>query len=598
MARGHIDLGRRALASDKFVSISLFLTFVAVRWPLRSHFLVNWDAVNFALGINAFDLAHHQPHPPGYLGYIAMGRITGFFFDDPNTALVAVSVLAGALLPVGTFLLARRMVSRRTAIVSAALIGTSPIVWYYSVVALTYVVGAAVTVFLIWAAHVARHDDSRRHLFYAAVLAGVLGSLRQTDVLFLVPVLIWAAWRHPFRVKAQAVGAMALVCSLWLVPLLTLSGGLSSYLELSRSLAELAGGRTWVLGLDPVGLMQNVGLVLIGLVLGLNVLLFALPITALRGLRPRDVLDRDDRRLMLLWVTPALAVFLLVHTGQLGYVLLLLPSAQIVATALAVRMVQDWQRSRPVRPLGFADRLPQVPDAGVLAMRGAVVGLLGLNTLGFFVYPTAGRTYMTRDEAPAPLVASETEAPVNPAVDRTRQYDLRENDQFWSSLIDYVETHDPEETAVLSFPDSGGAFRHLAFYAPDYCVYAVGRDRSGGVGHLFTAWGGTSDYAVEGLENAREVLVLPSGMRTLLVPDRELRRGLGEHVRHVYHHTGGVEVAVVDLPPNAALVFDRDEGGITISAEPRPRAVRPATCRAGIDDRALDQLADRRDALA
>ncbi len=33
------------------------------------------DSVNFALGVRQFDVAHHQPHPPGYPIFIALGKI-------------------------------------------------------------------------------------------------------------------------------------------------------------------------------------------------------------------------------------------------------------------------------------------------------------------------------------------------------------------------------------------------------------------------------------------------------------------------------------------------------------------------------------------
>ena len=33
------------------------------------------DAINFTLGVRSFDVAHHQPHPPGYPVLIAAGKM-------------------------------------------------------------------------------------------------------------------------------------------------------------------------------------------------------------------------------------------------------------------------------------------------------------------------------------------------------------------------------------------------------------------------------------------------------------------------------------------------------------------------------------------
>lgn len=37
------------------------------------------DATNFVLGVRDFDVARHQPHPPGYPVYIALGRAARAF---------------------------------------------------------------------------------------------------------------------------------------------------------------------------------------------------------------------------------------------------------------------------------------------------------------------------------------------------------------------------------------------------------------------------------------------------------------------------------------------------------------------------------------
>ena len=48
---------------------------LASRWPYRARMLYNWDAVQFALALTEFDVAKHQPHPPGYLLYVGLGRL-------------------------------------------------------------------------------------------------------------------------------------------------------------------------------------------------------------------------------------------------------------------------------------------------------------------------------------------------------------------------------------------------------------------------------------------------------------------------------------------------------------------------------------------
>src|SRR5690606_32445133 len=110
----------------------------------------------------------------------------------------------------------------------------------------------------------------------------------------------------------------------WLIPLLWLSGGPAAYIEQSRALGELAGGPTSVLSGTPGGVAQNLLLVVLGFVAGLGAaLVLLLAPTPVRRTWPHSA----ARQLLLLWAAPALAVYLLGHTGQVGYVLFLLPAA-------------------------------------------------------------------------------------------------------------------------------------------------------------------------------------------------------------------------------------------------------------------------------
>src|SRR5690242_4270696 len=48
----------------------------AAHLPSLAPSLEDIDSINFALGLRHFDPALHQPHPPGYPVYIALGRVS------------------------------------------------------------------------------------------------------------------------------------------------------------------------------------------------------------------------------------------------------------------------------------------------------------------------------------------------------------------------------------------------------------------------------------------------------------------------------------------------------------------------------------------
>ena len=84
---------------------ALALVFALAHVPFLAHSLEDIDSVNFALGVRDFDVAKHQPHPPGYPVYIAIGKVTaaaaGAVMDGASAssvearALAVVSLLAG-----------------------------------------------------------------------------------------------------------------------------------------------------------------------------------------------------------------------------------------------------------------------------------------------------------------------------------------------------------------------------------------------------------------------------------------------------------------------------------------------------------------------
>lgn len=555
----------RNRSRERWITFALFVVFAVIRLPFRSEFLVNWDAVNFALGIEAFDLGHHQPHAPGYIGYVVLGRVLAAFTGDPNTGLTLLSVLAGGLLPAAFYLLARRMLPRGPALLMAVLVGTSPVVWYYSSVALTYVVGAAVAVLAAWAAHVARTERSRGHLIAAALLLAVLGSLRQTDLVLLLPLLVYAAWAFPRRERLQAAATLTGACLAWSVPLVIQAGGPMRYLELSRELAQLAGGRTWAFGMNPVGLLQNVGLVGAGLLLGLNIALLVLPAALRYWTFGGRTLPRESRRMLWLWAAPALFIYLFVHTGQIGYVLMVLPATMLWIGAMASEVAERLSLTQPARAAArVSGRALRHPRPAVLALVAALVlGNIGAS----FVFPRASFALLTRgDSARVQDVA--TSLTDDGVAERTRQYLIGENDEYWDAAVDFVEEFEEDESAILSVPTSVGTFRHLAYYLPDRLVYGIGNDRKGHFGHLFTAVDGHNTYTVAGLAQSRAVLVLPSEVRWLIVPDRLIQEQLPDDLTRRTHDVEvGPSLVAVKVPRGSALLFDRDDDGeITIGA--------------------------------
>ncbi|MGH8915136.1 MAG: ArnT family glycosyltransferase [Acidimicrobiia bacterium] len=521
LARGSPLVRRHAV-----IGLLVFVAAIAMRIPFRATYLVNWDAVNFALGVESFNLEHHQPHPPGYIGYVLLGRLVNWVVGDPVTALTAISVISGAAATMWVFVLGLKFGSERAALIAAILFGTSPLVWYYSEVALTYIVEVALALPLVWLVMQARARSSIRLLLLATLLIAMMGALRQTSLVLFLPLWIYGWLSFPRRDRWLPAGVLVGSVMSWLIPLLILAGGPIAYLRLSRDLAQLTGGLTWFGA--GFGVIQNFVVVVSGLALGLHASLLAIPLASIRRFRPPR-LDPEHRRVMLIWAAPPLVVYLLIHSGQLGYVLVLLPLGII----WAARVFDRW----------LADSRRVVVAAGVM---------MAINLIGFTVLPEVAYAAVSRGELTIPSRMA------TPWLFKgsIRQASLPRSDAHWEALVAWVGQFDEETTAVLAEPRDGGSFRHLSFYLPDHLVYGIGSDQHGRLGHLFTAIGHQIDYSVQRLEQASPRLHLPARIQTLVIPDphlQELFEGDLELQRIVLRD--GTIGAVADLREQSSILF-------------------------------------------
>ncbi|MEK7714004.1 MAG: glycosyltransferase family 39 protein, partial [candidate division NC10 bacterium] len=148
--------------------------------------LYNWDAVQFALALREYDVVKHQPHPPGYILYVALGRLVNAWLDDPTAAYVVLAVVASGLTTFVVYYLARAVYDRATALAAATLLAVSPLFWFYGSVGLTY---AGEALFASGVAYFAFRalEGSRSDAWLAAGYLGLAGGLRQSLLVLLFP---------------------------------------------------------------------------------------------------------------------------------------------------------------------------------------------------------------------------------------------------------------------------------------------------------------------------------------------------------------------------------------------------------------------------
>jgi hypothetical protein len=242
------------------VPLAIAAAYVAAHLPFLAPSLEDIDSINFALGLRDFDVAQHQPHPPGSPVYIAFGRallplVSGAWWSLGQTTAEALtlgiwSVIAAAIAIVaaaGVFSAldaglpeGQRSRLLRTAFWAAGLLAVCPLFWVSGLRPMSDLPGLAAA--LVAQLLILQGSRDRRRLIYGALLTGLAAGIRVQTACLTVPLLGLALFRQRGAgarwILTRPIAALAAGTFVWGVPLVTASGGMSGYL---RALGAQAG---------------------------------------------------------------------------------------------------------------------------------------------------------------------------------------------------------------------------------------------------------------------------------------------------------------------------------------------------------------------
>jgi hypothetical protein len=350
-------------ASLRRAAFAAGIATVVLRLPFAARRMWDHDSIQFALGVERYDLAAHHPHPPGYPLYIAILKLLAACGVDSLHGMVALSILAEGIGAALLLLLVARLVGRAerqeekapgkendeegsaallAGLLAAALYVTDPILWFYGELPLVYAVEGGMTVAVAYAA-LAMGDGPRAFLGACALFA-VVGGIRQSTMLLLAPLVLYGAWRARRRgrlsprLAAAGAGLFGVLFLAWFVPLCALAGGYGAYRRIgAENFAALLPHTSILYGAGWGALRHNLEVLvkwaLQGVFPGAAALLLlgaAAPAAALPGLR---LLGRRAG-LLAAWALPPIAFFALFHVTKAGYTLVHLP-ALLAAVAVA-----------------------------------------------------------------------------------------------------------------------------------------------------------------------------------------------------------------------------------------------------------------------
>jgi len=445
---------------QRFVSWSCIIVMVTVvtRVPLASRYLFSWDSASFALALDDYNVAAHQPHPPGYPLYVAAAWVLRPLFADANAAYVGLSIVASACAATLLLGLGWRLMGERAALLAVVLWLTSPNAWGHGLVAYPYAFLSLFSAAVAWTTIETRWG--RHNLSIAGALLLGVGSGFRPDLLLLIgPLWLFGVWQRGIRTIGIGLVVVTASVAAWFVPMLAHSGGWPGYFAASEIYANYWGTPHGSVGQFVLGMRSNFDELTSYVVQSTGPTFALLLMYAIgRVLAPPVLRVRPRLGILFVWMIPAVAFYSIVHIGNLGYLLSILPALCILGAASIEAAASDV--------------------AGVLGNRVSARWLaVGLGTVAASV---------------SSIMFLGVAGPVT-------LHEIRDVDREFTGALPIVRTYPVDSTLVLAFD----RYRQYDYYLPRYRR----------ADHLVAA----IDLRQDRL--GRATFQVPAGISTIVLPD-------------------------------------------------------------------------------
>lgn len=209
----------------------MFATTFILRFITQERFPIVSDSIGYARGLIVYDIPNNEPGFPGYFLYVMTGRLLVPLIGGPLQTLTFLSVLFSAGVALLTFLIGRAICNSRTGFIASLLFLTSTTFWFFGIVALPYIVALFFHATVIWCIAEARWKG-RSHLFLLPLSLTILLGIRPHEIINVgLPLLYYLGIITPHE-KKRVVLTTFLLCLMWIIPLLSITGGIAGYLGL------------------------------------------------------------------------------------------------------------------------------------------------------------------------------------------------------------------------------------------------------------------------------------------------------------------------------------------------------------------------------
>lgn len=435
-----------------------------------SKYLFNWDAAQFALGTEQFLLNAHQPHPPGYLFYIYLGKLLNLSIGDINASFIVINIVFSAFTVMLAFYFFMRILRGRKllSVLASLMLMCVPLFWFYGEIANTYAFDAFFSILIGWLAYEVLMKNFKV-LPWLGLALGLSGGFRPSLIILFLPIgllaLIFAFAKKKWKPSVIAIVLGILGLCAWLIPTVMLSGGFQAYYNDTKAIMDLSASVTSILKGAPFSEFIILVKTMSSVLATYTAILVLALIIALLAKRRFKISNRLSILFVILWIAPSILMYTLGHLGQIGYLLTLIPPLIVILVWLTAR----------------------TKAYSLLAVFLIIGIILGATT---FIFGDFSQPIL--DKVNCKLKDSTAVQSIGYWNDRFSAPKIEEQDRYAGEVIDYVEENfNPEEAVIVtrwgrtseSVADERGemkfeplSFRLASYYLSKFKVYQIRSD--------------------------------------------------------------------------------------------------------------------------
>jgi len=288
----------------------------------------SYDSGNIALAVIDYNISEERPHLPGYYLYVQTIRIVNLITENTHKSIIIMMAFFSALGTALFYLLSIKFFLRNISIILTLLVATNPLNWFYGSVTEVYSFDIAFSIFLILLLL------NKKTIWLTPSLLAFGAGFRASSAIILFPLFIYF-WYKYLKENKRIIPLMfafilgLIVFIIWFIPFLKDTGGYDGLINLINNQ-------------NPVPDIGIAGNVVQMLTMGIWIFV---PITILIIIRlinkKTSKLNKSFWNIILLWLVPAVSVFVLVHYTR-GYWLVALAPCYLLIGLMAKTKASNY----------------------------------------------------------------------------------------------------------------------------------------------------------------------------------------------------------------------------------------------------------------